>query len=48
MNKLVLESENQKIQDTLLAKMINETFDWHQDHPLEFYEKVPKAWKPYE
>jgi len=28
--------------------MIDETFDWSRDHPLEFYEKVPKALKPYE
>jgi len=29
--------------------MIDETFDWSRDHPLEFYEeKVPKVLKPYE
>jgi len=49
MNSLIQENVNQKNQETLIAKMITETFDWSQDHPLEFYEeKVPKAWKPYE
>jgi len=48
MKQIVQENEKQKKQDGLLAKMIDETFDWSRDHPLEFYEKVPKVLKPYE